>query len=92
MLSADVCQLLEMKLIGKEGAEPLHGRVITTLGEFAALSVVPGDTVQLGHQTQIYAGADYDICHRNSLYFMKIIVQMGTVRPLAFAPFPLFFL
>ncbi len=52
MFSVDVFQLLEMELISKEGAEPLHGCVIMAPGELAALSVVPGYAIQPGHQTQ----------------------------------------
>jgi len=74
-----------MKLISKEDEEPLRGRVITALGEFTALSVVTCYPVQLGHQAQKDAGADHEICHKNSSYFMKIIVQMGIVCPLAFS-------
>jgi len=66
MFAANVCQLLEVEGVGEEGAEPLHGRVVAALGEFAPLTVVPGYTVQLSYQTQKDASADDDICHKNS--------------------------
>jgi len=66
MLAADVCKLLEMKCVGEKSAEPLHSRIVAALGECAPLSVVPGDTVQLGDEAQKDTSADNDICHRNS--------------------------
>ncbi len=63
MLAADVCQLLKMKLVGEESAEPPHGGVVAALGELAPLPVVPGDTVQLGNEAQEDANIDNKNCH-----------------------------
>ena len=50
MLAADVLQLLEMVVGGEIGAEALDRLIVAILRAEAALTVVPGQLIQLGNE------------------------------------------
>ena len=63
MFAADVGQLLKVKLVRQKCAEPLAGLVVPCLSLETALSVVPGQLVQLGNQSAVCTQLDDFLCH-----------------------------
>lgn len=82
VFAVDVRQLLQTIFLRKEFAEPLHGLVISLLGAEAALSIVPGNLVQLGGKGLVDTGILRFYCHSIAPYFTDD-VQMGIVCPVA---------
>ena len=77
MLSADVLQLLNLIVVGKEGAESLERLVIPVLRPEAALPVVSCQLVQLDEKCAIDAEL-LDLLHIVNLVFYRFC---GPVRP-----------
>ena len=50
MFGADVCQFLQVVVVGQELTEPLHRLIVAFLGSEAALAIVAKNLVQLGDE------------------------------------------
>ena len=53
VLGADVCELLQMKLLGEIAAKPLHRLVVAAFGLKAALPVVARQLIELGKECKV---------------------------------------